>query len=758
MFLPLALAALFTSARLDGVVVGEQNLPIEGARVDLVGTRYSSVTDKAGRFSLGVVANGSYTLRVMRIGYRAFTQVALVGDDSPPLSIRLESAPVPLAAVVVTPGYFGLMQPSIATPHTLTRQDIETVPQLGEDIYRAITRIPGVSANDFSARFSVRGARGDALYVTLDGLALVEPFHLKDIGGSLSIVDIQALGGAELTTGGPGVEYGEQLAGVFAMHSLEPRTDRTRTSVGLGIMNARLMSEGGFAKGRGGWLVSARRGYIDIALKLASASDSLEPRYYDVFGKVQYDLGRAGKVRLHGLLANDRLKYQDGPHESIDSHYGNAYTWLTWDATHGARLTSQTVASIGRIDWSRFGGRFASSGAGVAVVDDDRVMHTVGLRQDWNLELGPRTMLRAGFDVGRQSARYAYANWIERAFLDANRTVQTRIDSVSAALSPSGNRLGAYVTQRVRVVDALTVEGGVRYDAAQQVGDAQVSPRLNASWEPRAGTAIRGAWGLYAQNEPIFAVQVEDGQRGFYRNESAEQRVIGLEQALPKRLSARVEVYRRVVSHPRPRFVNISGSIEMLPELNWDRMLVSPTSERARGVELFVGREGTKHVDWSANYVLSSTEVELSGRMVPQQMDQRHALRMDWAFHPVSNRWRLALSEQWHSGWPFTPPVLTIDTLSNTPTSFRLFASVSPGEFNSDRLPGYHRFDARWTRFFETRKGRVSLFVEVFNLFNAKNVMGVFDNLQVSNRRVSVARGTEEMIPRLPSFGVNWQF
>ncbi|MEP6494883.1 MAG: carboxypeptidase regulatory-like domain-containing protein [bacterium] len=254
---------------------------LAGVHVALAGTRFETATDVDGRFSFGVVRAGDYTLTAMRMGYTPVREQIHVEAAGAPLELSMTPVAVPVAAVIVTPGYFGVMQSGLATAQALTRQQIETVPQLGEDVYRAVGRLPGVATSDMSARFVVRGEPSNALSVTLDGLPLVEPFHLKDLGDGLSIIDLTVLAGAELITGGPSAEHGDNLAGVFRLHTVEPRVDRTRAAVGLSLTNVRGMAQGGFANGKGGWLVSGRRGYLDLAFKLAGNADSIYPQYND---------------------------------------------------------------------------------------------------------------------------------------------------------------------------------------------------------------------------------------------------------------------------------------------------------------------------------------------------------------------------------------------------------------------------------------------------------------------------------------------
>ncbi|MEP6690468.1 MAG: TonB-dependent receptor [Gemmatimonadaceae bacterium] len=722
--------------------------PLADARVELVGTRYSTLTRGDGRYAIRDVPAGSHALRALRIGYlpgaaRAVTVVA--GEETPLGNTRLERGAVALAAVRVAPGQFGVMEQSIGTAQTLSREQIETNPQLGEDVFRAVNRLPGLSANDLSAKFYVRGGSGDELYVTLDGVQLYEPFHLKDADAALSIVDVEAIGGLDLSTGGFGAEYGDRLTGVFSMRSLEPRTGRPRTAIGLSITNLRLLSQGGFSSGKGAWLVSARRGYIDVALRLTNASDSLSPRYYDVLGKVQYDLSPSHRVAAHVLVAGDRLHYLNTGDPNIDSRYGSNYAWLTWSAAFGQRLRAETVASMSRLTWNRVGDQLDDAGAPFVHVNDDRSFDALALKQDWTLSFSDRAVVRWGAEVKQLAADYNYLSRVQHATLDTTLVRE----------APRGMALAAYASQRVRL-GAVVAEGGVRVDRQTYgVGETEVSPRLSAAWTPFAGTTLRGAWGRYFQAQGIHEMQAMDGVNRFYPAELAEHRVVGVEQEFTAGVSGRVELYDRLLSRQRPRYENVFTGVSTFPEVNVDRVRIDALSGDARGAELFVKRVGAR-VDWSASYALARVRDDIDGGVRSRASDQRHSVYLDASYRAPSGRWRISAGWLYHSGWPFTPVSFRFDTLVNTPTQLSLRVTPEPQAFYSAGLPSYQRFDVRATRYFDVRGTRIALFADIFNLLDRKNARGY--GYSVLNNPVRIVRQIDAQVPRLPTAGITVEF
>ena len=741
-----------TAGSIRGVVRDEEsNAPVAGAEVRVLTTGQRVLTGRDGAFVITNVAPGSHQVEAITIGYAsARLTVEVTADQVVTIELRIRPVAIQLSDVVVTPGHFGIAHESANKPQTLTREQIETLPQLAEDIYRTVNRLPGIGSHEFSAKFSVRGSRDHDLLVLLDDLEMIEPYHLKDFDGALSIIDVAAVGGVDLTTGGFSAEHGNRLTGVFNLRTTSRVTPRPRTSVGLSISNLRVMSQGSFANGNGLWLFSARRGYLDILLKLAGQGDNLDPSYYDVLGKVVYQLAPKHRLSLRALRAGDEALFIDDDNSgTLNSTYGSSYVWATWNAEWSDRLSITTIASAGKLDWNRHA--LEADAGGHFQIDDEHDLVTGNVKQDWQVTLSDRLLLRWGGELRSGSAEYDYFK-MQRHQSVVNHQLVTRFDTTQVNTDPTGNNVGVYLSQRSRPWSRLTLETGVRYDRQSHTDEGQLSPRVNTLLDLGAGTTLRAAWGRYAQPQALHQLHYRDGESSFHPAEHAEQVVLGVERVFGPGIRARIEAYRRRESDLQPRYYNLNNSVEPVAEVEGDRIRIAPSAGRAEGVELFV-QSNAGRSSWSASYALARAEDRLDGKWTPRPLEARHTLYFDYSFSPNPN-WRLSWSWQYHTGWPATALVFRADTLDNR--NVRIVSEWQ--QYNSDRFPAYHRMDLRATRSIDVKGGRLSLFLDVFNAYNRKNTQSWEYNVNYSPLLLRVNRTIEPLLPRMPTIGATWEF
>ncbi|MDA0334949.1 MAG: carboxypeptidase regulatory-like domain-containing protein [bacterium] len=214
----LLLAAQAHAASIHGSVRdASSGLPLPGAVIAIVDTTLGTVTDAEGHYTLAMPP-GHWVVEVSYMGYAPWATAAMMvpTDSARTVDVALHPRAIPLREMTITPGRFAIMGDVSGARQTLSEAEIQSIPQFGEDIFRAVARLPGVVGSDFSARFTVRGGEQDEVLVRVDGVELFDPFHLKDIeGGALSIVDVALIEGVELLTGGYPAEYGDRLSGVF---------------------------------------------------------------------------------------------------------------------------------------------------------------------------------------------------------------------------------------------------------------------------------------------------------------------------------------------------------------------------------------------------------------------------------------------------------------------------------------------------------------------------------------------------------------
>jgi len=659
--------------------------------------------------------------------------------------------PVKLAEVIVTPSRFGVSEDRTAAAVTLTQSDLETLPQVGEDLYRSIARLPGVAADDFTAKFWIRGAPNSQLLARLDGLDLIEPFHLKDIDGALSIVDLPSINRLDLVTGGFTAEFGDRLAGVLTLETVTAPKGTASTSLGLSLTGVRASHSGQFAQGRGAWRLTGRRGYPDLALRLEGRDDEVYPTYYDGAFKVDYALSPRHRFSFQALHAGDRLTVRADNEPELHSRYRSDYVWLRWQGEPRDGWVGEAVLSYSHLTWNRQGEGFFDQRLRLDL-DDDRALSVLAFRNDWTLSVSDRLVLRGGVEAKSGEADYTYLLLREEnAVLNGVQVVDRRTANVRR--SPGGEGWGLFVSPRVQVSRSLVIEAGGRLDRDPAKGADQVSPRLNASWSPAPHTTVRAAWGDYHQAQGLHELSVVDGQSTFQRAERAEHRVVGIEHRLRSGVSLRAEVYQRLGRQVRVRWDNPVNLYNVFPEIQSDRTRMAPSASEARGIELIVARRSRRGWGWSTSYTLARSEETVGARTLPTARDQRHTLAADLSYVPDA-RWSFSASWQYHTGWPTTEVGYVLVPLNNG----RRFVQRVVGPVYAERLPAYHRLDLRATRRWVLKRGELRAFVDLFNAYDHDNLVGYTYSANVQGGQVTAQPKPKDLLPLLPSLGVEYEF
>ena len=747
-----------------GQVMDDAGLPVVSATVVIPSIGLTAISDEDGRFLLTSVPTGVHSLEISGEGFstRAVETPTVTAGQTVDVLVELAPLPVALDEIQVTASV-SILRDRPTAAIALDREEISELPHFGDDLYRAMNVLPGTSGGDFSARFAVRGGLYDETLVTLDDQELMEPFHLKDFQGIFSIIDPEAIGGVELTPGGFTAKYGDRMTGVLDMVTRSPKA--IRAGVGISLTTAWANAGGLFSGGRGSWLVSARRGYLDFILK-AVADDGDEgeppsPRYWDAFGKIAYAPNPKNSLSLTFLLADDDLLFEGfDDDETVDvvSGYTSSYLWLNHQGVLGGSTFVNTAAYVGEITVDRDFLAIDDWEDEYFELLDIREDRYYGLRQEWQHDIGKRNYLRWGFDLRTYDVNYDYAinAVIEDPIDDPRFYPGVRVDSFQGAYE--GEQYSLFVTDRVRLGRKFTAEIGVRYDNQTLTEDDQVSPRVNLLFNVTPRSAFRLGWGHFYQSQRPYELRVEFGETEFQTAQRAEQIVAGYETEIGDRYLLKVDAYARRVSDPHRRWETIFDPFHPVPEIATDLALLEPEEVNAHGVELyFASRMGGK-LDWWLSYVYSSIEDVLWGLDTPRFLNQPHAMTASLIWRP-GPKWSLAGVLQYHTGWPTTD--VSAWPVQDPDGEWRLSYDIGP--FYQEFLDDYVRLDLRASRTSRVgRKGALTFFIDIQNLTDNDNLRGIAiadPDYYWSEATGPVITFPEEYwFPIIPSFGVSYEF
>ena len=439
---------------------------------------------------------------------------------------------------------------------------------------------------------------------------------------------------------------------------------------------------------------------------------------------------------------------KDQGKQNARADYTNNYVWGILAHDWSEQSSSQLLLGYTDVTNNRHG-QVDQPGQTTGYVTDLREFQIANVQLSGEFHrpvMGVAALHRYGIDFRELSAEYEYLSDVSFSAGYPFPGSLARQSQRAVSPSPHGDEASAYWDSKLELNRRWTAQLGMRIDNQSEYGAhhaLQWNPRTAILYAPNDATQVRASWGRFYQSQAINELQVEDAVDNFYPAQRAEHSIVSIEHTLQPGYRVRLELYRKQYSQLQPRYENLFNPLVLLPEVEFDRVMIAPTSARADGVELlFTARPNESWNAW-LGYTWSRAEDRVDGRDVPRSWDQTHAIN----FGVVWNRgpWSATLADIYHTGWPTTQLQLT--------------APYAIGTRNATRLSAYNSLDLRVARTFQLSRGALDVYVEVANATNRRNECCVeYKVEQDINGATVINRKVDEWLAIVPSAGVLWRY
>ncbi len=621
----------------------------------------------------------------------------------------------------------------------LSAEEIQISPSPGGDSMRIVNRLPGVSSVGVTAKPRIRGGLQDEVLILLDGVELLEPFHLSDYQAGYSSIDHRTVDSIDIYTGGFPVRYGNRMSGV-----IDVKTNREElpfnTEIGWSNLSAFINSRGqGDGDKQLGWLISARRGDLE---ELTQFIDSLatDPRFSDATASVNFMLNDAMELTLGGLVTKDNISFSDDE-ERASSRIDNNYLWSRLNIRHSKKLQSSLVFSYAGIDREKLQNSFEEEGKG-GFVNYNQDVRQLSMRNDYSYAFG-RHFLEFGFQAAYGKSEYDYQAEYDRGdlaeLLDNEQEVSADVE-----LEPSGWFGGAYLAAEF-AYKKLLVQPSIRWDWQDYYftdQDYQVSPRLGLAYELSNDVALRLSVGRFYQPEGLHELQALDGEQRFFEPQSSDQLVLGVDWQRD-RLSFKGELYYKRYRNLKTRYENFFNPFVLLPEMEPDRIRLTPEKGMAKGADLEIKYDFTPAVRGVIRYSHMNVDDRIDGTWVPRRWSQRDTVNAQISWQRDS--FTLAAAVNWHTGWRTSVLQSSIPEGTQIPAESVL---------NNAELREYLSLDISASKSWRLGKTLITLHADITNVTERNNLAGIDFDVEQEDGQIIFTPDNETLLPLIPSIGI----
>lgn len=720
-----------TKTTISGFVTDAQTgEALMGATVYDATSMKGTITNTYGFYSL-TIPWGKYCLQADYVGYSdSIICLQLTRDTI--LNFRLNTNLV-IADVVVTARKSTDETPSLSG---LSRQKLDLpmlnrMPLIGaeKDLIKSIQYLPGVKAGrEGAAGFNVRGGGNDQNLILLDGVPV---YNVSHVMGFFSVFNNDAIKNVDLYKGGIPARFGGRLSSVLDINMKEGNLYDEGGVFSISPVSARISFESPIKIEKGAYIVSYRRSFIDIPMKLAQkiSGENGEGAYFfhDFNGKANWKFSDKSRVYFSTYFGKDKLNntYKDNNHKSRGE-----YSWgnLTSVVRCNKIISNQLFANFSAY-YSRFR-HFQSSGNREDTLSS--LFTTTSKLEDLSA--------KADFDY-YPASNYLIKFGAKYSILNFNPNIQyykyANQEMPAKNRKPNRSNQVEFYVENAFNVGRFDFNLGIRPSAyrANKKNYFNLQPRASLKYRIANQSAVSATYTDMVQ----FLHLLTNSSLGLPTDlwasstdktgpQKAKQVSLGISSDRFKNYHFEIESYFKWM-YDVIRF-NEGTAYLNTNNYNWEESIISGKG-RAYGIEFMAERKAGK-ITGLASYTLSWSERKFNemnnGQWFPFKYDRRHDFSLLAEFHFPEKYLRqksISLGFTFQSGNNLSIPDTEIkgivpfglekeNSFWNTRSTFE-----NPNNF---KMPAFHHLDIGYNiRQKKTKTKSITWAFSVYNVYNRLN-------------------------------------
>jgi opacity protein-like surface antigen len=734
-----------------------------------------AVTDVNGFYQISKLEKGSYILKVESYTYISQTESVQVNLAKGIAEVNFEMEKqkdiIDIEEMSVSADSKRKTTQVLISEIRLDKKGLERIPSVGgeNDIVSAFGVTPGVvTTGDQGGQIYVRGGTPIQNKILLDGMTIYNPFHSI---GFFSIFETELVQNASIYTGGFDAEYGGRISSIMDITYRDGNKKKFGGKISASPFIAKAVLEGPLGSVKddkdavGSYVVSAKHSLIDYT------SPTLYPRindndtlnkgmpfnFTDLYGKLTFKGKGSSKFSVFGFHNRDRVNYTQAD--------------INWNQSGGGLNfvlvpSSSPILVKGHVNGSNFQTRFNEPIVGSQ--DTTSRYSSIGgfdLGFDFSLFMKNESQLNYGINLSGFNTTFETYNSAKQKIEAENFSTE----------------IGVYFSYKF-VSTRFVIQPSLRAQLYASLGTISPEPRLRIKFNANEKLRFKASGGRYSQNFTSASsdkdvvnlfngilsapTNVQETFVTMYQNEKepknglqyAWHAIAGFEYDLTKKLSVNVEGYYKYFSqlsniNQNKKYPDDADHVQEPDVFKKDFILENGESF---GADLLLKYTGKRMYLWGVYSYGYSTRWDGDTTYFPV-FDRRHNVNLVGTYL-FGKKKTLEVSIRWNfgSGLPFTPTagfyenesfeggITTDPTITNGSDP-----EILLGDFNSSRLPTYHRLDLTIKKKFVLKnESEIEVVGSVTNLYNRKNIF-------------YVNRATNETIyqfPILPSFGLSYKF